>query len=69
MRIETRTADEKFWKLVNQLVSMKEKYQSSETVQHLQNACTELLLAAKSLPGEVIPEREIRKTLERIVIR
>ncbi len=71
MRIENiiQIADEKFWKLVNRLVSTGEQYQSSETAQHLHNACMELLLAAKSLPGEVIPEKKIRDKLARLVIK
>jgi len=71
MRIDNiiQIADEKFWTLVNQLVSMKERHQSSETAKHLHNACMELLLAAKSLPGEVIPQKKIREKLERVVIK
>jgi len=69
MQIGKQSADERFWELVNHCVSMREKYHSSETVKHLHNACMELLLAAKSLPGEVIPEAIIRKTMERVFIK
>ena len=69
MQIGRQNADERFWKLVNHCVSMREKHRSSETVKHLQNACMELLLAAKSLPGEVVSECKIRKALKRVLIR